>query len=309
MVFGQLQAPVQLGQIQSVPDLLLLRFQLFHAGLGGVVEDAGFDCSHDVLQGSLDLPQIGLESIGVGCVGIGFHIILIGVFCDEVQQVLIQKQELGLPQDKTFDPLFFDVFLSAGAAGLFVIMMAGAGIIVVFHFGRAVATDPAHLFSTTAAEQFPRQKVICLGPLVRRRPLVKFQHLLGLLKHFHVDDGGDAALDTDLTVVVGVDPDVFFVFQQGAETVAGKRLASQRPQTLFVQALNDLRLRLTIGVALEDLAHDGGLFRVDLEAFVWTDTVPQGAGAAGALAFGCTDPVPPADVLRELEGVILRHAL
>ena len=59
VVLCQVQAIIQLGQIQGGLDLLLLHFQLFHTRSGRIIEDTGLYCSHDVGQGFLDLLQVG----------------------------------------------------------------------------------------------------------------------------------------------------------------------------------------------------------------------------------------------------------
>ena len=83
----------------------------------------------------------------------------------------------------------------------------------------------------------------------------------------------------------------------------------QGPQSLLIQGMDDLGLSLSANVPLKHLPDDGSTLWVDLELLVRSGTITERAIAAGALALRGTDPQAPADVLGELEGVILRHAL
>ena len=96
--------------------------------------------------------QIGLESIGVGCVGVGLHVIPVGVFCDEVQQGIVLEKLADLAQNDSLNPCFSDGFSSAGASETLVSIATGTAVIMVFGSGFTGAADADHHIAAGATE-------------------------------------------------------------------------------------------------------------------------------------------------------------
>ena len=144
---------------------------------------------------------------------------------------------------------------------------------------------------------------------MRRGAPVDLEHLLYLVERFRVNDGGDTALHSDLPVFEIVDADILLVFEHRPEAVLCVGLPTRRQQSPAVEFCGDLRDRLPSGVHGKDFPDYRGRIRVNDKIFLVVQFVPHRDKAARVLAFLGVLPVAPADILRQLEAVIFRHAL
>ena len=159
------------------------------------------------------------------------------------------------------------------------------------------------------AEQLISQQIRCPVPCVHRGSVIDLQHLLHLVKCFTADQRRDSALYAHL-ILEQVYTRISFILEDRPEGIFSKRLAPDGAQPFLVQQPHNVHTGVALCVFIKDQLHRGRGIRVDDILFRFrVNRVSQRTMPADGLTLLCAGTDTPADVLGELQAVILCHAL
>ena len=181
-------------------------------------------------------------------------------------------------------------------------------IVVISGSHVACATFAGHQGAAFAAEQFGGQEVVdLLFGRAAMGDLVLCETFLHPVKQILVHNGGHATGDHN--VLVAVLPNVAAILEDLEEAILDKRLPGTGAQAAFVQGSRYLFGWFAVGVAGENLLHDGGGLGVDvIEAILFTDDIAQRHHTAVVLALKGVLSFPAGHLDGQLRRIIFGHA-
>lgn len=255
--------------------------------------------------------KVGLLMENLG--KIGFQRLLFGVWLwgglmrlqvkhliENLLQLVRGKDVLrGGADDGTFKGRFF--YVAFGAA-LF-LSMAGAGIITVLFAAVAGAADPFHGTAAGGAEKLAGEDIVGAGAGAAAVGTVEGKLTLAAVKQIAVDHGGDTSLDADIGVLINTQ--IHLVGDDAQDGILIEGVAARGADPVGVEVGNDIGGGEPGGVLLEDVAHGGGLLRVDAVVLVRPNIVAEAAITAQRNALHGAFALATAQLLGELGAVIL----
>ena len=181
-------------------------------------------------------------------------------------------------------------------------------IVVISGSHVAGATFAGHQGAAFTAEQFSGQEVVDL--IFGRAAMGDFvlgETFLHPVEQVLVHNGGYTTGDHN--VLVAVLPNVAAILEDLKEAVLDKWLPGAGAQAAFVQGDRYLFGGFAVGIASEDLLHDGGRLGVDvIEPILFSNDVAQRHHAAVVLAFEGVFPFAAGHLDGQLCRIVLGHA-
>lgn len=244
---------------------------------------------------------------------LGFQRLLFGVWlwgglmCLQVKHLIEDLLQLvrgkdvlrGGADDGTFEGRF--LYVAFGAA-LF-LGMAGTGIVAVLFAAVTDATDPFHGTAAGGAEKLAGENIVGAGAGAAAVGTVEGKLTLAAVKQIAVDHGGDTSLDADIGVLI--DTQIHLIGDDAQDGIFIEGVAARGTDPVGVEVGNDIGGGEPGGVLLEDVAHGGGLLRVDAVVLVRPDIVAEAAITAQGNALHGAFALATAQLLGELGAVIL----